>query len=64
MTRNESNLDRTFRVIVALVIFAAGIATGSLLGLIGFVPLVTGLVGWCPLYRIAGISTCPVKTST
>ncbi len=29
--------------------------------LLGVVPLVTGLVGWCPPYALLGISTCPRK---
>lgn len=58
--RNEGNLDRTIRVVLALVIFAIGLATGSWLGLIGFVPLVTGMVGFCPIYRVLGLRTCPV----
>jgi len=29
-------------------------------GLIGIVPLATALVGFCPLYRLVGLSTCPV----
>jgi len=28
---------------------------------IGVVPLATGLMGWCPLYPILGLSTCPIK---
>jgi hypothetical protein len=32
----------------------------TMLGLIGIVPLATGLVGFCPLYKILGMSTCPV----
>lgn len=62
MTRNESNTDRIIRVVLALVIFAVGLATQSWLGLIGFVPLLTGLIGWCPLYSLFGISTCRVKS--
>ncbi|HEY6825007.1 MAG TPA: DUF2892 domain-containing protein [Steroidobacteraceae bacterium] len=31
-----------------------------MLGLIGVVPLVTGIVGFCPLYRLVGLSTCPM----
>lgn len=61
MTRNEGNVDRIIRVVLAVVIFAAGLATGSWLGLIGIVPLATGLMGWCPLYSLVGISTCPVN---
>lgn len=62
MTRNEGNLDRVIRIVLALVIFAVGLATGSWLGLIGIVPLATGLIGWCPLYTLFGLSTCPVRS--
>ncbi len=61
MSLNESNADRIIRILLALVIFAVGLATQSWLGLIGFVPLLTGLMGWCPLYSIFGLSTCPIK---
>ncbi|MBW1757468.1 MAG: DUF2892 domain-containing protein [Deltaproteobacteria bacterium] len=33
-------------------------------GWVGLVPLVTGLVGCCPLYRVFGISTCSINTRT
>ena len=33
----------------------------SWLYLLGIVPLVTGLIGSCPLYTILGINTCPMK---
>lgn len=61
MSLNEGNADRIIRILLALVIFAVGLATQSWLGLIGFVPLLTGLMGWCPLYSIFGLSTCPIK---
>lgn len=62
MTRNEGNIDRIIRIALALVIFAVGLVTGSWLGLIGIVPLATGLIGWCPLYSVFGLSTCPVRS--
>lgn len=61
MTRNEGNTDRIIRVVLALAIFALGIVYGSWFGLIGIVPLATGLIGWCPLYSVFGVSTCRVK---
>ena len=33
--------------------------TIGLWGWIGVVPIATALVGWCPLYRIIGINSCP-----
>ncbi|MCA9889069.1 MAG: DUF2892 domain-containing protein [Anaerolineae bacterium] len=62
MKTNEGNMDRIIRIVLAVVIFGLGLAAQSWLGLIGFVPLLTGLVGWCPIYSIFGISTCPMKS--
>ena len=62
---NEGTIDRALRVIVGLALIAAFFLTsgGSYhwLYLIGIVPLVTGLVGTCPLYSVLGMSTCPTK---
>lgn len=57
MKRNVGSADRTIRIIVGLGAIAAGIAYGSWWGAIGAVPLVTGLIGWCPPYSLLGIST-------
>ena len=57
--RNEGTLDRALRVIVGLVLI--GLAyTGRLTpwGWIGVVPLLTGLIGYCPAYSLFGIKTC------
>jgi hypothetical protein len=63
ITRNEGNLDRIIRIVLALVIFGLGLAAQSPLGLVGFVPLVTAFIGWCPVYSLFGLSTCPVNTT-
>ena len=63
MSRNESNVDRMIRVAVAVVAVIGAVAVGasSVLGVVMFVVagilLVTAAVGFCPLYRILGIST-------
>ena len=56
---NESSLDRTVRVVVGIAVLSLTIiGPKTMLGLIGVVPLVTGVVGFCPLYRVLGINTC------
>jgi hypothetical protein len=30
-------------------------------GYVGVVPLLTGLLGWCGLYTLLGLNTCPMK---
>ena len=62
MTKNEGTIDRTLRVIAGLVLLSlVFVGPQTMWGLIGIVPLVTGLIGMCPLYSILGINTCPVK---
>lgn len=59
MTRNEGSIDRILRVIAGLVLIALAVSgTFSPWGWIGVIPLITGLVGWCPVYSIFGINTC------
>lgn len=59
---NEGTLDRAARVIAGLAILSLTVVgPKSLLGLIGVVPLVTGLVGVCPAYKLFGLNTCPMK---
>ncbi len=59
MSRNEGTLDRSVRVALGLVLLSlVFIGPHSWLGLVGVVPLFTGLVGFCPLYRLLGVSTC------
>ena len=62
MKANVGGIDRIARIIVGLALIALA-ATGSVgvWGWIGFVPLLTGLVRWCPLYPLLGIISCPLK---
>ncbi len=63
MKGNESNIDRIIRGIlgVALLLVAfLAVPAGALqmvLIVVGAIALVTGIVGFCPLYRILGLST-------
>lgn len=63
--KNEGNLDRILRVVLGVVLLGAFFMMPDLsyrwVLLIGVVPLITGLVGTCPLYSIFGLSTCPMK---
>ena len=57
---NEGTLDRTIRVVVGLVVLSLTVVgPRSLWGLVGLVPLATGIFGFCPLYAVFGIRTCP-----
>jgi TM2 domain-containing membrane protein YozV len=65
MKKNLSNLDRIVRVVLAAVL--AGLyfghvvsgTVGIILLVLGGVFLLTSLIGFCPLYAMVGLSTCP-----
>jgi hypothetical protein len=62
MTVNEAGWDRAVRVIVGIGLMSLTVVgPHSLWGLVGLVPLLTGIVGFCPLYRVFGFSTCPAR---
>ncbi len=60
---NEHVVDRVLRVVVGFALLTLMfVGPKTLWGIVGVVPLFTGLVGSCPLYSVLGISTCPMKT--
>jgi len=62
MKTNEGTVDRALRVGGGLALIAlATTGTVGAWGFIGVVPLLTGAVGYCPLYSMFGLNTCPMK---
>ncbi|MCE2829179.1 MAG: DUF2892 domain-containing protein [Sphingomonadales bacterium] len=56
---NIGNADRIARIILGVVLIAlVFVGPKTAWGWIGLVPLLTGLVRWCPLYRLIGVNTC------
>lgn len=62
MTRNIGTIDRGARIIVGLVLVSlVFVGPKTLWGLVGLLPLITGLAGWCPPYAMLGINTCGMQ---
>jgi hypothetical protein len=62
MKTNEGAIDRVLRVIVgAGILSLAFIGPQTPWAYLGLVPLLTGLVGFCPLYAVLGINTCGAR---
>jgi len=62
MKSNMGNADRVLKVIVGIVLVVVGFAVlngtvGIVVGVIGLIPLATGLIGWCPLYTLFNLKT-------
>ena len=62
LPRNEHAVDRAVRVALGLGLLSlVVVGPQSLWGLVGLVPLLTGLIGSCPLYTVLGIGTCRLE---
>ena len=64
MEINVGKVDRGIRVIMGLALLSLlFVLSGNLrwFGLIGIVPLMTGLAGNCPMYHLFGFSSCPLQ---
>ena len=60
MKMNVGVPDKSVRIIAGLILIALTLTgTIGVWGWVGVVPLVTGLMGWCPLYQLLGINSCP-----
>ena len=59
MSQNVGTLDRTLRILAGLALLSlVFVGPQTLWGLAGLIFIVTGLVGFCPAYRLIGASTC------
>ena len=62
MNCNIGKTDRLLRVALGVVLVIVGVVTsgsqGIIIGVVGLVPLGTGLMGYCPAYTLFGINTC------
>ena len=64
MKANVGGADKILRIVaglglLSLILILEGNARWW--GLVGLVPLATGLFNFCPLYTLIGVNTCPVK---
>lgn len=65
MKTNEGGIDRILRIVAGLALI--GLTLNGNIGVwgwVGVVPLATGALGWCPLYSLLGINSCPMKSKS
>jgi len=62
LPRNEHIVERAVRVAIGIgLLCIAFVGPKTPWGYLGIIPLLTGLIGSCPLYTVFGFSTCPMK---
>lgn len=62
MTVNMGMIDRAARLVLGVVLIALALFNGMSWGWVGVVPLLTAIVGFCPLYTLIGLNTCGRKS--
>lgn len=64
MSRNVGNIDRAIRALLGVALLSLLVVldgNARWLGWIGIVPLLTSALAFCPIYRLIGVDTCPVR---
>ena len=62
---NEHPIERLLRIVFGLVILSlVFFGPQTAWGFLGAIPLITGVIGSCPLYTMLGFSTCPAQRQT
>lgn len=63
--RNIGTIDRALRAVAGLALITAAVAVdGMAWGWVGLIPLATAVVGYCPAYRLIGLSSCRQRPTT
>jgi len=66
---NEAGWDRALRILLGLVMIYLGWfvigdgLVGAVFKIFGFLPLITGLLGWCPFYSLLGFASKKIRRS-
>jgi hypothetical protein len=63
MKCNVGKTDRGIRLFLAVLVAMAGLYYGNWWGLLAILPLVTSYLGFCPVYKLFGISTCSTRAN-
>lgn len=59
MTHNIGSIDRTLRIVLGVgLISLVFVGPQTYWGLVGLVPLITGLTRFCPAYSATGVDSC------
>jgi hypothetical protein len=57
MKKNMGQKDRVVRALIGVIMLLYGIVFQNLVGAVGLIPLVTAIIGYCPLYEIFGVTS-------
>ncbi len=59
--KNVGGTDKVVRIVIGVAVIGWGVYAQNWWGIVGAVPLITGLIGWCPAYLPFGFKSCKAK---
>jgi hypothetical protein len=57
MKKNMGQKDRVVRAFLGVILLIYGIIFQNLVGIVGLIPVVTAIIGYCPLYEVLGVTS-------
>jgi hypothetical protein len=57
MKKNMGQKDRAVRALAGVIMLVYGVVFQNLVGVVGLIPLVTAIIGYCPLYDVLGVTS-------
>ena len=63
MYHNVGGIDQILRIVLGVVICTIGVIYNNWWGMAGLIPLVTGIMSWCPLNNLVGLSSLKIGES-
>ena len=63
MHLNVGGIDQILRIVLGVVICTIGVIYNNWRGMASLIPLVTGTMSWCPLYKLVGLSSLKICES-
>jgi hypothetical protein len=57
MKKNMGQKDRAVRALAGVIMLVYSLVFQNLVGVVGLIPLVTAIIGYCPLYEVLGVTS-------
>lgn len=57
MKKNMGQKDRTVRAFLGVIMLVYALVFQNPVGIIGLIPLLTAIIGYCPLYEVLGVTS-------
>lgn len=62
MSGNVGSSDSKSRIAAGIILVAFAMISGNIIGWLGIILIITGIIGYCPLYTVLKMDTCGCRS--